>query len=75
MEVLLYNDNGRPFSISAMKASAHYRGVEHLLRKHKIAIDKTMTIPEFDETIRAAMLPPGERIILKAALSRVGLLI
>ena len=64
-----------PVDIKAAMASPHYRGVEHVLRRAKIDVDKQLTTGEFDAKLKASALSTIDKIALKGALSRAGLLI
>jgi hypothetical protein len=55
--------------------TSDFRAVKHLIHKHSIDIDKIYTLAEFDLKLRAKALPPVDRIALKSALARAGLLV
>ena len=54
--------------------SADYRSVAHLLARHQVKIEHRMTVAEVDAKLAERSLSPGERIAIKASLSRCGLM-
>jgi hypothetical protein len=64
-----------PPSIKAAMETSDFRAVSHLVRKYSLDIDRIQTIAEFDLKLRAKALPPVDRIALKSALTRAGLLV
>jgi len=62
-------------AISAAMASTEMKGVMHIIRKHSIVIEKVEDVGAFDLRIRARAIPLHERLAMKSALLRAGLLV
>lgn len=64
----------QPFNIAAAKATPDYRGVEHLIRAAKIDINGQLTVSELDAKLAKTQMAISERMMLKSALGRSGVL-
>ena len=63
------------FNIAAAKASPHFRGVEHLVRKARIDVDEQLTTGELDMKLKSICAVADRPHRLEGALSRAGILI
>jgi|GEM_PF-5556573 hypothetical protein len=67
-----------PVDIKAAMASAHYRGVEHVIRAagldERLANGGPIPLAELDAALAKKAVGTTSRIAIKSALGRVGLL-
>jgi hypothetical protein len=64
-----------PTAIAAAMSSTEMRGVASILRKHSIVVEKVEDVSSFDLKIRARAIPLHERLAMKSAMLRCGLLV
>jgi hypothetical protein len=64
-----------PTAIQAAMASTEMKGVMHIIRKHSIVVEKVEDVSSFDLKIRARAIPLHERLAMKSAMLRAGLLV
>ena len=66
---------GQTFNMSAALASPEVRGIEHLLRQGRIELTDRLNVHELDDKLSKTNMTPVNRMALKGALRRAGILI